>query len=400
MRRIPAFLSDRRGTSFVQALILLLLLALAGIAAARALGGKVNRKTDCTGDAIVGMTSGALPCAEGGPGSGGSDAIPGTGGDEGGPGGPGTPGDGPGQGGDGAEGGNGPGGSGGNGGDGAESGNGPGGNGAEGGNGGNGAEGGNGGNGAEGGDSGQPGAPKKDDPSNKVGGGGSVTTRNNGKTTSGEKTAGGARPRTAEEEAEANKKKPSKADIEIGGEKKFLDEKGALGEKKFAGGSETLSGGFGKAEGVGFAKASVKDGASAGGKIEGKASAVNLQGKHELPGGIEESHEVNVLSVKGSLEGKAGISKDVIGATISGEAGANIAEAQVSGKKVFKIPFTNFGFEVGGTGSASAGANIGGEASAGSFKGEDGKRRIGVKAGFKAALGLGLGGKLSLNVVF
>jgi hypothetical protein len=107
-----------------------------------------------------------------------------------------------------------------------------------------------------------------------------------------------------------------------------------------------------------------------------------------------------VLSVKGSLGGKAGISKDVVGATVSGEAGANLAEGKISGSKTFKIPFTNLGIEIGGQGSASAGANIGGEASAGYFKGDDGKSRFGLKAGFKAAVGLGLGGKLSLNLVW
>jgi hypothetical protein len=109
---------------------------------------------------------------------------------------------------------------------------------------------------------------------------------------------------------------------------------------------------------------------------------------------------VDVVSVKGSLAGKAGFSKDIIGAPVSGEAGANLVEVSVEGKKVIRLPFTSIDVEIGGSGSASAGANIGGEATGGFFKGDDSKSRVGVKAGFKAALGLGLGGKLSLNLIW
>ncbi len=61
---LAACLSDERGgNSFVQSLILVAILALAGVSAYRALGGSVNDKTACAGEAIA--TMGPLgPCAD------------------------------------------------------------------------------------------------------------------------------------------------------------------------------------------------------------------------------------------------------------------------------------------------------------------------------------------------
>jgi hypothetical protein len=386
-----ASLSDQRGSSFVQALILLAFLALGGLAAFKALGGGVADKSDCAAQAIAALGTGSGPCGAVAEAPGG-ESVPGTGSGAAGTSGPGgapEPGappqpptgtadqpDGDGQGGDG-QGGDGQGGDG-------QGGDGQGGDGQ--------AGDGQGGDG-QGGD--QPGGPDT-----KVGTRGNATGRNDSRKTTRDRSFGGAPDKSDEERENDARRKSGAADFEIGGEKTFVNEEGALADKEFAGGSEKISGGYGKATVNGVAKVSVREGASLGGRVEGKVSAVNLQGKHELPGGIQEKHEVDVLSVKGKLEGKAGVSKDVIGATVAGEAGANLAEAQIEATKVFKLPFTDAGIEIGGNGSAAAGANIGGEATAGYFKGEDGKRRLGVKAGGKAALGLGLGGKLSLNLVF
>jgi hypothetical protein len=57
-------LCDQRGSSLVQALILVVVLGLGGIAAVKGLGDGTRRKAACTGDAIVGMTSGGAPCSE------------------------------------------------------------------------------------------------------------------------------------------------------------------------------------------------------------------------------------------------------------------------------------------------------------------------------------------------
>jgi len=378
-RRAIAARSDQRGSSFVQVLLILVILGFGGILAIRALSAGIDSKSRCTGEAIANLSLGSGPCSDGPAGPGGSLPTPPNGAAQ-------TPGQGqdPGNGGQGD----------GNGGQ-------ANGNGNDQGNGGQGN--GNGGqaNGNGNSQSGQPGAqPNNPDSGFKAGANGNGKAFNNGRQANGDRNFGGAPPKSQEDRDKAAKKTGAKGDAEVGVEKKLFGAEGALGETTFAGGSEKLSGGFAKADGTAFAKASLKEGAAVGAKVEGKASVVNLQGKHELPGGIQESHEVDVLSVKGKLEGKAGVSKDVVGATVSGEAGANIAEAKVDGKKVFKIPFTDVGLEIGGNGSASAGANIGGEATAGYFKGDDGKHRLGLKAGFKAALGLGLGGKLSLNVVW
>jgi hypothetical protein len=363
---ISSLVSDRRGSGFVQMIVLMVALALALLVAARVLSGGLSDKLVCTGDAIVSLTPGGGRCAEGsGPGEGlVPEAVAGA--DEG----AGDPR--PGNGDD------------------IES-----------------------VDVAPGGDPGQPGqgqpdqpgqerepAAEEDDSGVKIGGEGSVRGFDNGEQSNGQITRGGAPAKTPEQIAQDSRTKGVDPKAEVGVERTLFDEKGALAETTFAGGSETLSGGFASTSGKVFANANAQDGVAAGGRVEGKVSAVNLEGKHELPGGIEESHEVDVLSVKGSLEAKAGISKDVVGATVSGEAGANLAEASVEAKKVIKIPFTDVGIEIGGSGSASAGANIGGQATGGFFKGEDGKSRVGLSAGFKAALGLGLGGKLSLNAVF
>lgn len=363
----------------VETIILVVALALAALFAVRAFAGHVGDKVVCTGDAINTLTPGAARCADGdGSGNGGGDQqVPGQNGAPG----RGTTGDGiessevvPG--GDPA----------------SPSGN----------------------QNSQPAQSDQPGAndqpgagdqPGAEDPAAedesgvKVGGEGGADGFNRNKTASGDRNFGGAPPKSAEDQANDNRKKGASPKVEGRVEKTFLDEEGALGEKEFFGGSEKGSLGLGKASGNAFAAAN-KDGVEAGAKVEGKASVVNLQGEHTLPGDIEEKHEVDILEVKGSLEGKVGISKDVVGATVSGEVGANLAEVSVEATKTFKIPGTNIGIEVGGSGSASAGANIGGEATAGFFKGDDGKSRVGLSAGFKAALGLGLGGKLSLNVVF
>lgn len=235
----------------------------------------------------------------------------------------------------------------------------------------------------------------------KVGGEGSGQGWSHSRKTQGERVFGGAPGQTAAEKEKEAQKKGGKFDAEIGAEYKFLDKEGALAEKSFAGGSEKVSAGYGKLDGKAFGKASLQEGAAVGAGVEGKASAVNWQGKHEIIGGIQESHEVDVLSVKGSLTGKAGISKDVVGASVAGEVGANLVEGKLEAKKeLFKIPFTNIGVELGGGVSGAVGANASGEATAGYFKGEDNKSRFGFKIGGKAALGLGLGGKLSLNLVW
>lgn len=361
-RLLARLAADRRGVGLVEMLILVVALALGALFAVRAFAGDVSDRMACAGDAINTLTPGAARCADGdGSGNGGGDAtIPGQNGAPG----PGDTGDGiessevvPGD--DPAA---------------------PGGN--------------------------QPAQPGAEDPAAedegsglKAGGEGGVDGFNRTKTTSGNKSFGGAPPKSAADQAKDRRKKGADPKVEGRVEKTLFDEEGALGEKEFFGGSEKGSFGFGKAPGNVFAAAN-KDGVEAGIKVEGKASVANLQGEHTLPGGIEESHEVDILDVKGSLEGRVGIGKDVVGATVSGELGANIAEVSAEAKKTFKIPFTDFGIEIGGSGSASAGANIGGEATAGFFKGDDGKSRIGLSAGFNAALGLGLGGKLSLNVVF
>ena len=420
-----SLVSDRRGSGFVQMIILMVALAIALLAAVRLLGGGISDKMSCTGDAIVTMTPGGGRCAEGGEGGipgavasadeGAGDPRPGANPDDieivpgdpgtgqpgtGQPGDPGTgqPGDpGTGQPGDPGTGqpGTGDPGTG-------QPGTGDPGTGQPGtGDPGTGQPGtGQPGTGQPGSEA-EPGAEGEEDDSGlKVGGEGGVDGFNNGRQTNGKTTRGGAPPQTPEEAAEDARKRGVDTKVEVGVEKTIFEEEGALGQTTFAGGSETLSGGFATGSGKVFANASLSDGVAAGGKVEGKASAVNLQGEHELPGGIEESHEVDVLSVKGSLEAKAGISKDVVGATVSGEAGANLVEGTIEAKKTFTIPFTDIGIEIGGSGTGSVGANIGGEATAGFFKGEDGKSRVGLSAGFKAALGLGLGGKLSLNLVF
>jgi Flp pilus assembly pilin Flp len=379
-------LADAAGaTDFVEVLIAVGFVALLALGAVRLLGDSIEAKLDCEGQAIAGIGgAGGSPACGAGAALGGSDPLGGPSGQGTGarPDGPGggepsgqVPGGSNGAGGGDASG-QGPGGSNGAGGGGA-SGQGPGGN-----------------NGA-----GAPGT-QKDDSGVKVGGTGSGTGRVNRNQTSGERTAGGAPPKSAEEQAKDAKKTGGKVDAEVGVEKKVFEKNGAIGEKTVAGGSEKISGGFGKAEGTGFAKGSVKEGVAVGGKVEGKVSAVNVQGNHVIIGGIQEKHELDLVSVKGSLEGKGGIKRDIIGASVSGEAGANVLEVTVEGKKVIRLPFTSIGLEIGGSGSAAAGANIGGEATGGFFKGPDGKSRVGVKVGFKAALGLGLGGKLSLNLIW
>ncbi|HTE53231.1 MAG TPA: hypothetical protein VK698_20395 [Kofleriaceae bacterium] len=67
---IAALGTDRRGSSFVQAIVLTAALALGSVAGVRALTGRVGGKMDCTGDAIASLTPGAGPCSEGGSGPG------------------------------------------------------------------------------------------------------------------------------------------------------------------------------------------------------------------------------------------------------------------------------------------------------------------------------------------
>jgi len=416
-------------------IILVVVLAIAGIIAVKGLAGRTSDKIACAGDAVEAMTTiGAVPCGGGGDGTGGG--IPGTGqggdgtadpeaGPNGGvdsseviPGDPSQPGQGqPGQGqpGQGQPGQGQPGqGQPGQG----QPGQGQPGQGQPGqGQPGQGQPGqGQPGQGQPGqGQPGQPGDPsqpgqtgdpaaggeeaEEEESDLSVGGEGKAEDFR-GTEKKGERVAGGAPAQTPEEAAqEANKKGPD-VNAEVGFEKKLFEEEAALGQTTFAGGDETLSGGFVEGSGSVFGKASVKDGVELGGKVEGKASAVNLKGEHELPGGIQESHTVDVLSVKGSLEAKAGISKDVVGATAKAEVGANLVEAEVEAKKEFRLPFLPFGIEVGGGASGAVGANASAEGTAGFFRGEDGKSRVGFSGGFKAALGLGLGGKLSLNLVF
>ncbi|MCS6914763.1 MAG: hypothetical protein RMK29_08805 [Myxococcales bacterium] len=247
----------------------------------------------------------------------------------------------------------------------------------------------------------QPGGGGSESSRWSVGGSGSGQGWSYIKQTQGERVLGGAPAQTsADKEKEAQGKRGGQLDAEIGVEYKLFDKQGALAERSFAGGSEQVSAGYGKVAATAFGKASLQEGAAVGVNAEGKISAINWQGKHEIFG-IQQSHEVDVLSVKGSLTGRAGISKDVVGATVVGEVGANLVEAKLEGsRELFKIPFTNIGVELGGGVSGAVGANAAGEASAGYFKGEDNKRRFGVKIGGKAALGLGLGGKLSLNLVW
>jgi hypothetical protein len=66
---IGDLLSDRRGATFVQMLILVVILALAGVASVRKLSASIGAKADCTGQTIAALTSGAGPCAEEGGGS-------------------------------------------------------------------------------------------------------------------------------------------------------------------------------------------------------------------------------------------------------------------------------------------------------------------------------------------
>lgn len=371
-RSLASLFADRRGVGVVEVLILVVALALAAIFAVRAFAGDVGDKAACAGDAINTLTPGAARCADGdGSGGGrGDEQIPGQNA-------------GAGQG---------------NTGDGIESSEViPGGDPASPGGAGDGQP----GEGSQPGDQPAAGDPAAEEEGGevKVGGEGGVDSFNRTRTTSGDRNFGGAPPKSAEDKAKDNRKKGVDPKVEGRVETTFFSEEGALGERELFGGSEKVSLGLGTAAGTGFAAAD-KDGVSAGGKVDGKGAVLNLQGEHTLPGGIEEKHEVDVLDVKGSLEGKAGISKDVIGATVSGEVAANLVEGSIELSKTFKIPFTDVGIEIGGSGSGSVGANIGGEATAGFFKGEDGKSRVGLSAGFKAALGLGLGGKLSLNLVF
>jgi Flp pilus assembly pilin Flp len=206
------------------------------------------------------------------------------------------------------------------------------------------------------------------------------------------------------EEAGANdgKKKWSKSgDVSIGVEHEFLDKKGSLkgwGSKDKDGNGETLGLGYGKVGAKGEAKASLKDGVSVGIGADAKISAVHEEGGHTLKGDIKESHSVDVLSAKASLDGKIALGKDGVGAKVGGEVGANIVEAKAEVKKGWKIPGTKITIEIGGGVSGSVGANASGEAKAGYFKEEGGGHSLGASIGGKVAVGLGLGAKLNFNV--
>jgi hypothetical protein len=366
--RAAALFCDRHGSSFVQTLILVGLVAFGAIIAFRALGDTVGDKAVCSGKAIASFNTASAACSDGS-GVGGTvppappvagDAPPGT--SEGG-----------GDGSGGNEGG-------------SVAGNSP-----------EGGSAGDGGGGKEGGSGGEEDRTKFTVEKVKADG----FTRRKVRAPD-PKTFGGAPPRSAEEREKDERSRGVDVDVGLGVEHKFLDEKGSVAEVEanFAGGKEELSVLHGKLEGTGFARASVEEGVAAGGSFKAKGSAVHLEGEHTVAG-VKEKHEVDVGSVKAELNGKAGISKDVVGATGSFEAGLNLAEAKVEVAKVIDLPFfVPFDLEAGGGASAAVGANIGGQASAGAFRGEDGKFRIGARAGGKAALGLGLGLDLNLNLVF
>ncbi|HWM86262.1 MAG TPA: hypothetical protein VNO33_10505, partial [Kofleriaceae bacterium] len=230
-------------------IILVVVLAIAGIIAVKGLAGRTSDKIACAGDAVEAMTTiGAVPCGGGGDGTGGG--IPGTGqggdgtadpeaGPNGGvdsseviPGDPSQPGQGqPGQG---------------------QPGQGQPGQGQPG----------------QPGDPSQPGQTgdpaaggeeaEEEESDLSVGGEGKAEDFR-GTEKKGERVAGGAPAQTPEEAAqEANKKGPD-VNAEVGFEKKLFEEEAALGQTTFAGGDETLSGGFVEGSGSVFGKASVND---------------------------------------------------------------------------------------------------------------------------------------------
>src|SRR6266545_1659257 len=178
-RRAIAARSDQRGSSFVQVLLILVILGFGGILAIRALSAGIDSKSRCTGEAIANLSLGSGPCSDGPAGPGGSLPTPPNGAAQ-------TPGQGndPGNGGQGN---------------------------------------GNGGqaNGNGNSQSGQPGAqPNNPDSGFKAGANGNGKAFNNGRQANGDRNFGGAPPKSQEDRDKAAKKTGAKGDAEVGVEKK------------------------------------------------------------------------------------------------------------------------------------------------------------------------------------
>jgi len=333
-RGVAALLDDRRGAStYVQSLVLLVILGLGGVAAVKALSASFGATAACAGLAVEKLAV-AAPCAEGGPGPG--DPVSAV---------------------------------------------------------------------AALRVASPPEAPRVGPSGQRTAGG---PSRSGG---AGEQYLpmamrfGGA-PQSADEAASDRQKEGGKPDVTVGVEDRPFISVGGEGaaSQPFDDSRGKTSYGYYKYGATGYGQAN-SDGLVGGMKLGGKVSVANAQGKYgpgknELPLGIEGSDEGDVVSAEGSVDARAGISKDVVGVSVTSDVGANVATYKADPTRTFKIPGTSFGIEVGAGATGSVGVAGGTEDRVGYFKDTDGKRRLGLKLGGKGALGLGLNLRGSVNLVW
>ncbi len=204
----------------------------------------------------------------------------------------------------------------------------------------------------------------------------------------------------AKDQPEKEDKKGVELDAKIEASKELVRKDGALGTLDFAGKTEKLQAGQGTVGADAKGSLSLKEGAWGGVSADVGVAGLKETGSHTLPGGIKESHEASVLSAQANVDAKAGISREVVGAKVSASASANLAEGQISGTKVFKLPLLPIGIELSGGAQGAIGAQASAEGTAGYFKGKDGKSRLGFSFGAKLGLGLGGGLKGGLGLVW
>jgi len=190
--------------------------------------------------------------------------------------------------------------------------------------------------------------------------------------------------------------------VEAGASHDFVKADGAVYTKE--GHGEKFEVLHGDAKASAYAKWG-KDGKGAGFKAEAGGALLRESGKHETPAipgttirGYE-SHEVAVGTVSAKVDAGAAWTKDLKGAKIGGEVGANIVEGKVEAGTKFKIPWTDVEVTVGGGARGYVGANAHAEASAGLTKDSKGRSHFGVKTDAGAALGVGGGlfGKIDFS---